>query len=245
MSPARSELRKAEIMATWSRRARSSAPGWAFGVGPDAVDLLRQLLDRLDEACVAAKRVEGPVKIEVAIKDGQEIALVDRAAVPFLNVFELLDIPPVDGKRHDADCHDLQFFAHRVDFRHFPWREIAHHGAAVRYALDDPLLLQFEEGKAHIGTMRVEGVAKLLFDEALARMTPPEHDLFLEPRGDELRDRGATRAALRGRLPTRASSARSPRTSPACLLAGRERSSFFVVLLFGVPRRGHTLSEPE
>src|ERR1039458_1462799 len=140
--------------------------GEGIGIRSYPIDLLCKLLDRFDETCIAAQLKQGPVKIKVAIKYGQQIAVVDRGAVLALDVIELVDITAPNGEGQDSNCHDLQFLANRVDFCHFVRSEVAHDRAAVRNSLDDSLFLEFEEGEPHVGTVRVELRAEILLNQS-------------------------------------------------------------------------------
>src|SRR5260370_11173078 len=53
----------------------------SIGIRSDAVDLLRKLLDRLDEACIAAQLVHCAVKMQGAVEYRQQIAAVDGLAM--------------------------------------------------------------------------------------------------------------------------------------------------------------------
>src|SRR5713226_6042095 len=116
------------------------------------------------------------MKMQIAVEYSEQVAGVDRCG-------ELIEIAFGDGERENADGHDLQLLAHRIDLPHLLWSEIAHNGAAVRNALDNSLLLQFEQSEAHIAAMGVEALAEILLDQVLARMASAEDDvLFQTPR---------------------------------------------------------------
>src|SRR5258706_15516857 len=125
------------------------------------------------------------MKMQIAVENSKQVARVDRCAVLSLELSELVEIAFGDGERKNAHGHHLEFLAHRIDLPHFLRREIAHHGAAVPNTPDDSLLLQFEQGQAHIAAMGVEALAKNLLDQVLARMAAAEDDvLFQAPRDD-------------------------------------------------------------
>src|ERR1700730_16400820 len=88
-----------------------------IGIRSYAVDLLRELLDRLDETGIAAQLIQGAVKMQVAVEYVEQIAAVDCCAVLALDFVELVDVAPRDGKWQNSNRHDLQFFADCVDFR--------------------------------------------------------------------------------------------------------------------------------
>src|SRR5258708_29797924 len=88
------------------------------GIGSYAVDLLRELLDRLDEARIAAQLVQCPVKVQVAVEYVEQITAVDRRAVLALDFIELVDVAARHGKWQDSHRHDLQFLAYRIDLRY-------------------------------------------------------------------------------------------------------------------------------
>src|SRR6266436_1865052 len=125
------------------------------------------------------------MKMQIAVENCKQITRVDRCAVLSLELSELVEIAFGDGERKNAHGHHLEFLAHRIDLPHFLRREIAYHGAAVPNTPDDSLLLQFEQGQAHIAAMGVEALAENLLDQVLARMAPAEDNvLFQAPRDD-------------------------------------------------------------
>src|ERR1700680_3681933 len=63
-----------------------------IGVGSYAVDLLRELLDRLDETGIAAKLIQCAVKLQVAVEDVEQITAVDGCAVLARDFIELVDL---------------------------------------------------------------------------------------------------------------------------------------------------------
>ena len=159
-----------------------------IGIGSDAIDLLRKLLDRLDETRIAAQLKQCPVKMKIAVEHGQQIAAVDRRAVVALDAIELVDIAARNGERQDANRHDFQFLADRVDLPVTSFRrEVADDRAAIWDALNDALFLELEEREPDVGAMRVELLAKILLDQPLARVTPAEHDVFFQARRDDAR----------------------------------------------------------
>src|ERR1700676_2675069 len=76
-----------------------------IGIRPDAVDLLPELFDGLDETGIAAQLIQGPVKMKVAVKYRQQITAVDRRTVLALNVLELVDVAAGDGERQNSNGH--------------------------------------------------------------------------------------------------------------------------------------------
>src|ERR1700692_3889877 len=168
-----------------------------IGVRPDSVDLLSELLDGLDETGIAAQLIQGPVKMKVAVKYRQQITAVDRRTVLALDVLELVDVAAGDGERQNSNGHDLQFFAYGVDLRDFFRREVADHRPAIGNTLNNPLFLQFEKGEADVGAVRVELLAQILFDQALARMASAQHDVFFEARRNALGGGRPAHAAFR------------------------------------------------
>src|SRR5580700_1168447 len=157
-----------------------------IGVGSYAVDLLRELLDRLDETGIAAKLIQCAVKLQVAVEDVEQITAVDRCAVLALDFIELVDVAARNGEWQNSNRHDLQFLADCVDLRDLLRGEVAHHRAAIGDALNNALFLEFEKSQPDVGTVRVELLAKVLLDEPLTRMASAQHDFFFEPRCDEL-----------------------------------------------------------
>ena len=93
-------------------------------------------------------------------------------------------------KRQNASGHDFQFLTDCVNLDNFPGREIAYDRAAIGDALYDTFLFEFKKCKANIGAMGVEAITQILFDQAFPRVTPPEHNVLFQPRGDFFR-RGA------------------------------------------------------
>ena len=73
-----------------------------IGVGSDAIDLLRELLDRLDQAGIAAQPEQCPVKMQIAVEYRQHIAGIDRGAMLALEFLELVEI--VARQRGTAGC---------------------------------------------------------------------------------------------------------------------------------------------
>src|ERR1700690_2952130 len=170
--------------------------GEGIGIGADPIDLLREQLDRFNEACITAQLKQSPVKIKVAIEYRQQISAVDRSAVLALDVIELVDIAACDGEGQDSNGHDLKFLAYRVDFCHFVRREVTHNCAAVRNSLDDALFLEFEECEPHIGTVRVELLAEILLDQSLAWVTSTQYDVLFQAGCDDIGDGRLTRAVV-------------------------------------------------
>src|SRR6202023_2714971 len=66
----------------------------------------------------------------------------------------------------------------------------------IRDARNNALFLELEKSQPNVGTVRIELLAKVLLDEPLTRMTPTQHDVFFEPRCDELGDGRSPRAAF-------------------------------------------------
>src|SRR5580704_2556244 len=167
-----------------------------IGIRSYAVDLLRELLDRLDETGIAAELVQGAVKMQIAVENVEQIAAVDCRAVLALDFIELVDVGARHGKWQNSHRHDLQFFAYRVDLHDLLRGEVAHHRAAIWNALNNALFLELEKSQPNVGTVRVELLAKVLLDEPLTRVTPTQHDVFFEPCCDELGDGRSPRAAF-------------------------------------------------
>src|SRR6266566_4621493 len=125
------------------------------------------------------------MKMQIAVENGKQVAGVDRCAVLALEFSELVEVAFGDWERKNAQGHHLKLLAHRIDLPHLLRREIAHDGAAVRYPLDDSLVLQFEQSETHIAAMGVEALAEVLLDQVLARMASAEDNvLFQAPRND-------------------------------------------------------------
>src|SRR5215467_2144493 len=120
-----------------------------------------------------------------------------------LNLDELGKAAYANRKRKDAYSHDFELLANRVDFENLLGREIAHERAAIGNALNDTFLLQFKQGQPNITAMGIEAVAQVLLDEALARVTPTEHDVFFQAGRDHFGDRIQMRARLRKRCARR------------------------------------------
>ena len=53
-------------------------------------------------------------------------------------------------------------------------------GAPVRDAFHQAYLFKLEKRQPHIAAMGVELFAEILLDQALLRLTPPEHDILLD-----------------------------------------------------------------
>src|SRR6202166_5045846 len=167
-----------------------------IGIRSYAVDLLRELLDRLDETGIAAQLVQCPVKMQVAVEDVEQITAVDCRAVLALDFIELVDVAAGHGKWQNSHRHDLQFFAYRVDLHDLLWGEVAHHRAAIWDALNNALFLELEKSQPNVRSLRVELLAKVLLDEPLSAVTPSQHGVFFEPRRDELGNGRSPRAAF-------------------------------------------------
>jgi len=135
-----------------------------IGIRSDPVDFLRELLDRLDETCIAAQLKQCPVKIKVAVEYGQQIAAIDRGTVLALYFIEFVDIAAGNRKSQNSNRHHLQFLAYGVDLRHFFRSKVAHDRTAIRNALDDPFFLKFKECEPYVGTVRIELLAEILLD---------------------------------------------------------------------------------
>src|ERR1700681_662422 len=157
-----------------------------IGIRSYAVDLLRELLDRLDETSIAAQLIQCAVKMQVAVEDVEQITAVDCRAVFALDLIELFDVGAGAGEWQNSHCHDLQFFAYRVDLHDLLRGEVTHHRAAIWDALNNALFLELEKSQPNVGTVRVELLAKVLLDEPLTRVPPAQHNVFFEPRCDEL-----------------------------------------------------------
>ena len=112
------------------------------------------------------------MKIQIGVKDREHVFIVDGCAVLPLQSLELGKIAFGDWKRQNAGSHNLELFAHRVNFHDFLWREIAHDRAAIGDALHDALFLEFEQRKPDVGAMGVEAIAQILLDQALPWVTP-------------------------------------------------------------------------
>ena len=130
-----------------------------IGIRSDAMNLLRELLDRLDETCIAAQLVQRAVKMQVAVEYRQQIAAIDCLAMPPLDCIEFIDVAASNGERQDSNGHDLQLLTYCVDFHNFLRREVAHHRAAIWNALNNPLLLQLEKSQSDVGTVSVKLLA--------------------------------------------------------------------------------------
>src|SRR5580704_17270047 len=167
-----------------------------IGIRSYTVDLLCELLDRVDETGIAAEFVQCAVKMQIAVEDVEQITAVDCRAVLALDFIELVDVGARHGKWQNSHRHDLQVFAYRVDLHDLLRGEVAHHRAAIWDALTNALFLELEKSQPNVGTVRVELLAKVLLDEPLTRMTPTQHDVFFEPRRDELGDGRSPRAAF-------------------------------------------------
>src|SRR5450755_3014519 len=199
-----------------------------IAIGANPVNLLRELLDRLDETGIATQLKQSPVKIKVAIEYREQIAAVDRSTVLALDVIELVDIAAPDGEGQNSNGHDLQFLAYRVDFCHFVRREVTHDRAAVRNSLDDALFFEFEECQPYVGTVRVELLAEILLDQPLARVTPTQYDVLFKAGCDDIGDGRLPRPVFRRQF-ARRSLRRSARASrrrlvPKCPASGHGQS---------------------
>ena len=150
----------------------------SIGIRSDAVDLLRKLLDRLDEACIAAQLVQCAVKMQVAVEYRQQIAAVDGLAMLALDFIEPVDVTAGNGERQNSNRHDLQFLTYRVDFHNLLRREVAHHRAAIWNALTNPFFLELEKSKADVGAMSVKLLAEILLDQPLSRVASTQHYIF-------------------------------------------------------------------
>src|SRR5215471_6970540 len=132
--------------------------GKSVGIGANAVDFLRKVLDRVDQTGIAAKPEQGAVEMQIGVKHREHVAVVDRGAVLLLELVEFGELACGGGKRENPYRHDLQL--------------LAHGGAAIGDALNDTLLLELEQRQAYVTAMGVEAVAQILLDQPLARMTP-------------------------------------------------------------------------
>src|SRR5579872_1682400 len=151
----------------------------------DAIDLLREKIDGLDETGIAAEAENDLVKTEIAVKHRQQVTRRDRLGMLPMYFIQLFKIGRCHRKRDDPDRHHLELFPHCVDFPHLFWRQPAHHGATIGNSLDQSLLLEFEEGQSHVAAMRAEEIAEILFDQPFARLTPPKDYVLLDALGDD------------------------------------------------------------
>src|SRR6478672_1020376 len=129
------------------------------------------------------------VKMQVAVENSQQVTGVDRRAVFSLEFGEPIEIAFGDGEGKDAQRHHLELLAHRIDLPDLLRREVAHNGAAVSNTLDNSLLLQFEQRKAHIAAMGVEALAEMLLDQVFARMASAEDNVLFQAPRDDVGDR--------------------------------------------------------
>ena len=72
-----------------------------IGVGADAVDLLRQKIDGLDQAGIAAKAEQRLVETQVAVENRQQLALGDGCSMLALELFQPVNILLRDRKADD------------------------------------------------------------------------------------------------------------------------------------------------
>jgi len=101
-----------------------------------------------------------------------------------LQLLQPLDILVADRKRNDADRHHFQLFAHRVNFLHLQRGQAANQRAAIWNALHQAFLFELEQRQPHVTAMGLEQVGKILLDQPLLRLAPPQHDVLLEALGD-------------------------------------------------------------
>src|SRR6185312_12833354 len=156
-----------------------------IGVKPDAVDLAREQVDRLNQTGVAAQPEQKLVKAEVTVKHREQVTGNHGRGVLPLQFLQTFDILRADRKWNDADRHHFQLFTNRIDFPHLERRQPAHHGAAVGDALDQALFLELEQRESHIAAVGLEQIAQILLDQTLPRLTSPQHDVLLDAPGDE------------------------------------------------------------
>src|SRR6266567_1714524 len=200
------------------------------GVGANPKDFLRETLDGLDQARIAAQTEQSLVKMQVGVEYREHVTGVHRGAVLALQFVELGEVARIHGKRKYARGHDFQLLANRIDLRHLPRSEIAHHRAAIGNALNEPLLFQLEQGEANVSSMRVEVLAQVLFDQALARVAPAEDDVLLEARRDDMRDTRLARGRDRFR---RLRLRRGTRKSSPALWSGGSADGHREISIFG------------
>src|SRR5260370_37573072 len=170
--------------------------------------------------------------MQIGVEYREHVTGEHRRAVLALQLIELGEVARIHGKRKYACGHDFQLLANRIDLRHFLRSEIPHHRAAIGNALNESLLFQLEQGEANVTSMRVEVLAQVLFDEALARVAPAQDDVLLEARRDDMRDTRLARAGVRGRfrrLPLR----RGTRKSSHALWSGCSADGPREISIFG------------
>src|SRR5665213_2757817 len=97
----------------------------------DAVRLLPEMLDRLDELGIVASREERTVEFYVGAKGGSWIAIVRRLIVPPLELREAVNDFGRHASQHLACGRRLQYFANGVDVLDFRGCEGPHHRSPV------------------------------------------------------------------------------------------------------------------
>src|SRR5260370_16039044 len=102
------------------------------GVGANSKDFLRETLDGLDQARIAAQTEQSLVKMQIGVEYREHVTGVHRGAVLALQLVELGEVARVHGKRKYACGHYFQLLANRIDPRHFLWSQIRNLPAAIR-----------------------------------------------------------------------------------------------------------------
>src|SRR5260370_13369545 len=124
------------------------------------------------------------VKAEIAVKHAQQVTRGDGGGMLALQLLQPLDILVADGKWNDADRHHFQLFAYRVNFLHLQRGKATNQRAAIWNALHQAFLFEFEQRQPHVTAMGLEQVGKILLDQPLFRLAPPQHDVLLEAFGN-------------------------------------------------------------
>jgi len=98
----------------------------------DAVRLLPEMLDRLDELGIVASREERTMEFYVGAKGCSWIAIARRLIVPPLDLREAVNDFRRHASQHFACGRRLQYLANRVDVLDFGGRESPYHRPPVR-----------------------------------------------------------------------------------------------------------------
>src|ERR1700687_4984057 len=97
-----------------------------------------------------------------------------------LQLLQPIDIVRRHGEWNDADGHNFEFFADRIDFLDLLRTEPSHHRASVGNALDQPLVFKLKQRQPNVAAMGLEKITKILFDQSFPRLAPSQYDVFLD-----------------------------------------------------------------
>ncbi|MGX1500545.1 hypothetical protein ACSSV1_005610 [Labrenzia sp. MBR-25] len=138
------------------------------------------LSDRVRKQLVAARIEKDVVKFIIQVVHLSEVAAIDRACMPDLQVAQTIDEIARGGQGDELASATVQQRAHVVNLLDFAGREIADHGAPVTFAAHDSHRIKAFECSSNDMPGAAKASNEVVLDQSFARPEAAEDDFLLD-----------------------------------------------------------------